>query len=667
MAVRVLVVDDADAMRRAVRRVLTDSGYEVDVAGTLAEARGMHPGNYAAVLVDARLGNERGMDLVEELCAQDPAATGRCLLMTGGAIGMIPEGLAYLAKPFEPGELIKAVRALHQPHTVPAPGRWPEAAPDSGAPSPAAAPGASQPAAGTSRGGKLLELTRRLRDRERDEQADFLHDGPLQELAAATLDLHMMRQSAPAATAQSIDTVLQRLDIAARSLRWLVQGTGALRVPETRLAVCLQQRTAWLLARPITVSTGPWPVGAEAIDALAITDVVELMLLAMADAGPCARAHVAVRTEQDLTRIELTLTRAAEDGQALGDPATARALLAELASALLADADIELGEQQWRALITLHRHEKEILAEPAASPPPGRVVLAAIGKRMEQVGLHVQISVPPVCRHQVCSAARTRSSLTATRRSRVKSTGGPRRTSPPRRRPAAPGDCWPRPGSRAPPPGAVPGQADRHRRQEGQAAEHACARAGLDDGPAVPEDLGRDAVAGRDTRLLLLCREEKAEHARRDRERAAGIRRHRRGSGQRGQRDAVIGIFLVIQVDEREADTGAAARGADLALDRRAHQDLDHCLAAGDERRREHVVGIGGILGFRQGKLYCRALEVHMRAGPDVVPRPGRQEQRRHHQGQAKPFSRLSERIHRATAIASSVLSAAPAKTAEIV
>jgi len=128
-------------------------------------------------------------------------------------------------------------------------------------------------------------------------------------------------------------------------------------VPETRLAVCLQQRTAWLLARPITVTTGPWPVGADAIDALAITDVVELMLLAMAAAGPCAQAHVAVRTEQDVTRIELTLTCAAEDGQALGDPATARALLAELASALLADADIELGDQQWRAVITLRRHE----------------------------------------------------------------------------------------------------------------------------------------------------------------------------------------------------------------------------------------------------------------------------------------------------------------------
>jgi CheY-like chemotaxis protein len=373
VAVRVLVVDDADATRRAVRRVLSSSGYEVDIAGTLAEARGMHPGRYEVVLVDARLGGERGLDLVDELRSQDPAATGRCLLMTGGAIGVLPDGLAYLAKPFQPGQLIEAVRALHQPDAVPGPGRRPGARPGSGAPSPAAAPGVSQPLAGapgvsqpsagspgvsqppagTPRGWPLLELTRRLRDRERGEQADFLHDGPLQELTVATLQLHLMRRSAPAALAQPIDGVLRRLDIAARSLRWLIKAGGALPVPETSLAGCLQQRTGWLLARPITVTAAAWPAGADAVGALAITDIVELMLLAMADAGPSALAQVAVLTEQDVTRIELILTAAAETGQPLGDPATARVLLAELASALPADADIELAGQRWRALITL--------------------------------------------------------------------------------------------------------------------------------------------------------------------------------------------------------------------------------------------------------------------------------------------------------------------------
>jgi hypothetical protein len=52
-------------------------------------------------------------------------------------------------------------------------------------------------------------------------------------------------------------------------------------------------------------------------------------------------------------------------------------------------------------------------------------------------------------------------------------------------------------------------------------------RADLDNGPAIPEDLGRDALARRDSHLLLPCREEMAKHARRDLERAVGIRRYR--------------------------------------------------------------------------------------------------------------------------------------------
>jgi hypothetical protein len=40
--------------------------------------------------------------------------------------------------------------------------------------------------------------------------------------------------------------------------------------------------------------------------------------------------------------------------------------------------------------------------------------------------------------------------------------------------------------------------------------------------------MGRDALASRDSRLLLAFREEKAEHAHRHHERAVGIRRDRR-------------------------------------------------------------------------------------------------------------------------------------------
>jgi DNA-binding response OmpR family regulator len=81
---RILVVDDVAEMRTQICRALTACGDEVDVASTLAAAREMDPGGYDAVLVDARLGPERGLDLVEALLSEDPAAVG-CLVMTCGA------------------------------------------------------------------------------------------------------------------------------------------------------------------------------------------------------------------------------------------------------------------------------------------------------------------------------------------------------------------------------------------------------------------------------------------------------------------------------------------------------------------------------------------------------------------------------------------------------
>jgi DNA-binding response OmpR family regulator len=124
-------------MRSIACRALSACGYRVDSAASLAEARAMDPGRYDALVVDARLGSERGIDLVEALRSADPAAAGRCLVMTGGSADEIPDGIAYLAKPFEQGELINAVRGLRQPRNVPAPDRRPGIPPDS-APQPAA-------------------------------------------------------------------------------------------------------------------------------------------------------------------------------------------------------------------------------------------------------------------------------------------------------------------------------------------------------------------------------------------------------------------------------------------------------------------------------------------------------------------------------------------------
>ena len=95
----------------------------------------------------------------------------------------------------------------------------------------------------------------------------------------------MMRRSASPAAVQSFDEVLSQLDMVAGSLRWLVEGNWPFLQPEDRLAVSLQQRTAWLFATPITLDTGERASRTGASDVPAIVDIVELMLLGIVDAG----------------------------------------------------------------------------------------------------------------------------------------------------------------------------------------------------------------------------------------------------------------------------------------------------------------------------------------------------------------------------------------------
>ncbi len=100
---RVLVVDDTEAIRTIIRRVLTGAGYHVDVAASAPEARSMDPAGYDALLVDAHLGRERGTALIQALVAEDPAAAGRCLLITGGKPDVVPAGCRLPDQAVPPG------------------------------------------------------------------------------------------------------------------------------------------------------------------------------------------------------------------------------------------------------------------------------------------------------------------------------------------------------------------------------------------------------------------------------------------------------------------------------------------------------------------------------------------------------------------------------------
>ena len=387
---RVLVVDDLDQMRALIRRLLTTHGYQVDVASTLAEARSMDPGSYDVVIVDANLGADRGTDLIETLLVEDPVAARRCLVITGGSSHTLPAGVPHLAKPFLPGELLAAVRGLGRPgpsQTPPAtlprgPAAKPTEDPATARAEPTEDPAtaraeptedpatarAERPAGTTPRDHaatpappageaisvwRLLAITRRRRGREGEALADFLHDGPIQQLAAATLALHMLRGPAPPSLAEGLDEVLRELNAAARSLRWLIDSHWQPVSGPGGPVAALRQRAAWLLAEPLALDIH----GAEGLGAAEVgvmVDVVELMLIAAVPAGVPAKARATVVTSDSEIEIKLAVTPPADDPGA-SDAAPAQAALSELACALGADVHAEFASEEWQARIVMPR------------------------------------------------------------------------------------------------------------------------------------------------------------------------------------------------------------------------------------------------------------------------------------------------------------------------
>ena len=345
-------------MRRTIRRALSAGGYQVDVAGTLAEAEAKEPGGYDAVLVDAQLGGESGIDLVERLRSKDRAAAARCVLISGGIPDRLPAGTAYLAKPFSIGDLLEAVREAGRPR----PGPWPLVGPDRGGPAEPIAgwsrraectPPEGEPAEGEPPAWLLLAMDRQLRAREQRALAAYLHNGPLQEIFAASLELQLLHRSHPALPPGIFDRVFPRLDAAAAALDRLPGGFPAETGP---VAGVLQRRTAWLLAGPLTVDAAAGNEGLHAAEIPVVADVIELTLLGTMPEGRPARASAAVRAGGHLIRIELTITPAADDADEIGDVELARAGLARVAAALAAKASGDLRARRWRLRITLPRN-----------------------------------------------------------------------------------------------------------------------------------------------------------------------------------------------------------------------------------------------------------------------------------------------------------------------
>jgi PAS domain S-box-containing protein len=116
----ILVVEDEDAVARLVERVLTRAGYRVlaarDGAAALALADAPPRGRIDLLLADVVLPGMDGGQLAERLKATHPETR---VLFTSGYTddvivqrGVLKPGIAFLAKPYAPADLVAKVRSV---------------------------------------------------------------------------------------------------------------------------------------------------------------------------------------------------------------------------------------------------------------------------------------------------------------------------------------------------------------------------------------------------------------------------------------------------------------------------------------------------------------------------------------------------------------------------
>src|SRR5258708_28927259 len=119
-----LIVDDDARIRELLRRYLAGSGFRVTIAGNAAEARNkLASMEFDLVVLDVMMPGENGFDLTRSLRETgETRRTGRTpiLLLTamaepGDRITGLERGADdYLAKPFEPRDLVLRIRNILQ-------------------------------------------------------------------------------------------------------------------------------------------------------------------------------------------------------------------------------------------------------------------------------------------------------------------------------------------------------------------------------------------------------------------------------------------------------------------------------------------------------------------------------------------------------------------------
>ncbi|MES1186648.1 MAG: response regulator [Myxococcales bacterium] len=108
-----LVVEDDDFLRERLVRAFNDRGFLAQGAGSIAEARRLSEDAPEYAVVDLRVGEESGLEVLKALLAKDPAT--RVVMLTGyGSIATAVEAMRlgavhYLTKPADADQIIGAL------------------------------------------------------------------------------------------------------------------------------------------------------------------------------------------------------------------------------------------------------------------------------------------------------------------------------------------------------------------------------------------------------------------------------------------------------------------------------------------------------------------------------------------------------------------------------
>jgi DNA-binding response OmpR family regulator len=108
---RILLAEDDPDVQDLVAMLLREAGYVTDTASTVANAmKLLDAAAYVLAIVDWRLADGDGL-----LVADSAAAMGAKTILMSGSLSQMPGGRAEghdtIMKPFEPEELLDAVRA----------------------------------------------------------------------------------------------------------------------------------------------------------------------------------------------------------------------------------------------------------------------------------------------------------------------------------------------------------------------------------------------------------------------------------------------------------------------------------------------------------------------------------------------------------------------------